>query len=205
MLMCASADALSIASAFSFSSFGPTKLDQRHVLNLSGFVELPKRFQLSFNGSFYSRLPFNVYVNGLDFNGDGTSSDVLPGARVNGFNRGEDKNDLAQLVSQFNPTLAGTKTSRGQSIPFLKLPANYEFGKSLQSEDLRLSRTFVYRERYRLTLSGEVFNMLNIANLGGYSGNVADPVNFGQPTSRADQVFGSGGPRSFQLSARISF
>jgi hypothetical protein len=188
-----------------FSCFGPTKLDQHHVLNLSGLVELPMHFQVAFNSAFYSRLPFNVFVGGLDFNGDGTVDDVLPGARVNGFNRGQDKSDLVHLVDQFNQTLAGGKTSRGQAIPILRLPANYEFGKSQQTQDLRLSRSFIYGERYRLTLMGEVFNVLNIANLSGYNGNVANPAIFGQPTSRADQVFGSGGPRSFQLAARFTF
>jgi hypothetical protein len=67
-----------------------------------------------------------------------------------------------------------------------------------------LSRTFAYRDRYKLILSGEVFNLLNIANLSGYSGNVRETANFGQPQTRADQVFGSGGPRSFQLSVRIT-
>src|SRR5260370_25839499 len=100
-----------------FSSFGPVSLDQRHLLNLSGIVELPQHFQLAFNSAFYTRPPFNVYVNGLDFNGDGTDSDMIPGATVNGFNPGLDKSNLARLVDQFNQTLAGTKTSRGQSIP----------------------------------------------------------------------------------------
>ena len=188
-----------------FSNYGPVSVDQRHLLNLSGIVELPKRFQVTFNSAFYSRMPFNVYVHNLDFNGDGTSDDVLPGARVNGFNRGLDKSDLARLVDQFNQNLAGTKTSRGQAIPVLRLPANYELGKNFQTQDVRLSRSFVYRERYKLTLMSEIFNLLNIANLGGYSGNVRDTATFGQPQHRADQVFGSGGPRSFQLAARISF
>ena len=51
---------------------------------------------------------------------------------------------------------------------------------------------------------GEVFNVLNIANLSGRSGNLLAP-GFGQPTSRVTQVFGSGGPRSFQLAARVTF
>jgi hypothetical protein len=38
-----------------------------------------------------------------------------------------------------------------------------------------------------------------------YSGNLANPATFGQPTARSDQVFGSGGPRAVQLGARLTF
>ncbi len=60
------------------------------------------------------------------------------------------------------------------------------------------------KERWRLTLLGEAFNLFNIANLSGRSGDLLSP-GFGQPTSRVTQVFGSGGPRAFQLGARVSF
>ena len=33
----------------------------------------------------------------------------------------------------------------------------------------------------------------------------AQVFNFGQPTQRVNQTFGSGGPRAFQLGARFSF
>ena len=56
-----------------------------------------------------------------------------------------------------------------------------------------------------LAVIGEIFNLFNIANLGGYSGTLNNPAAFGQPTSRASQVFGSGGPRAIQLAARFSF
>jgi hypothetical protein len=55
-----------------------------------------------------------------------------------------------------------------------------------------------------LSLIGEVFNLNNAANLSGDSGNLAS-WGFGQPTSRFTQVFGSGGPRAFQLAARTNF
>jgi hypothetical protein len=42
-------------------------------------------------------------------------------------------------------------------------------------------------------------------NLVQYSGNIANSAVFGQPGARFSQVFGSGGPRAFQLGARISF
>jgi hypothetical protein len=56
----------------------------------------------------------------------------------------------------------------------------------------------------KLNIFGEVFNAFNYANLGGYDNNLLDP-GFGQATSRAGQVFGSGGPRAFQLGGRVSF
>ena len=69
---------------------------------------------------------------------------------------------------------------------------------------MRLNRTILLRHRLRLLLIGEGFNLYNAANLSGYSGDVASTA-FGQPTSRATQVFGSGGPRAFQLAARLHF
>ena len=112
--------------------------------------------------------------------------------------------DLERLVAQFNQTYAGRKDAQGASIPRLTLPARYSFGRSFQSLDLRLSRSWLFRERWRLSLIGEVFNLNNTANLSGYSGNLASS-GFGQPTSRFTQVFGSGGPRAFQLAARTNF
>jgi hypothetical protein len=56
-----------------------------------------------------------------------------------------------------------------------------------------------------MVVLGEVFNLFNVANLAGYSGNLRETAGFGQPTSRVQQVFGSGGPRAFQLGARFSF
>jgi hypothetical protein len=51
---------------------------------------------------------------------------------------------------------------------------------------------------------GEVFNLFNVANLTGYSGILNQP-NYGQPSARVGQVFGSGGPRACQLAARVTF
>ena len=59
-------------------------------------------------------------------------------------------------------------------------------------------------ERWRIRVIGEVFNLYNAANLSGYSNDLT-AAGFGQPTARFTQLFGSGGPRAFQLAARISF
>jgi len=86
----------------------------------------------------------------------------------------------------------------------LTLTNHYALDDNFHSLDLRLSRSFLFRERWRLSIIGEVFNLYNTANLTGYSGDLTSAA-FGQPTSRATQVFGSGGPRAFQLAMRITF
>jgi hypothetical protein len=185
--------------------YGPLDRDITHILNASAIIELPFRFQLGFNSSYYSKPPFTAFVLNVDFNSDGTNSDVLPGTQVNRFNRGLGKADLERLVEQFNRNFAGRVTPRGQLIPTITLPTDFEFGDNYFTQDLRVSRVFRLSEKYRLTLIGEVFNLFNLANLSGNSGNLANTATFGQPTRRAEQVFGSGGPRAFQFGARLSF
>jgi hypothetical protein len=186
------------------SNYGPLNTDYRHILNGSSLVQLPRRFELGIFTTYVSRPPFSVFLDRLDFNGDGTLGDLLPGTTVNEFNRGLGKADLRRLVDLFNRTYAGKMDSHGALIPLVTLPAHFEFGDPLVTQDLRLGRNFPLGERMHLVLIGEVFNLFNISNLSGRSGNLLGR-GFGQPKSRVTQVFGSGGPRAFQLAARISF
>ena len=189
-----------------FENYGPLPTDLRHILNLSGFANLPLRLQVAFNVSANSRQPFAPYVSGIDFNGDGTRDDLLPGTRVNQFNRGRGTEDLARLVDSYNQKFAGKETLGGQTAPPITLPADYSFNDSFFTQDLRLSHTVpLGREHVRLILFAEVFNLFNTANLVQYNGNLASTAGFGQPGARFNQVFGSGGPRAFQLGARMGF
>jgi hypothetical protein len=181
---------------------GPLATDFTHIVNFAGVTQLPWQFQLGLNFSYSSAPPFSAFLGGIDLNGDGTTGDLLPGTTVNAFNRGMGRADLNRLVAQFNQTHAGTVDSKGAP---LILPDRYWFGDNFHSLDLRVSRSFLYRERWRLSLIGEAFNIYNAANLSDFSGDLTSVTLFGQPTSRATQVFGSGGPRAFQLGARISF
>ena len=183
---------------------GPLDTDFTHIANIASVFQLPGSFELGLNFSYTSAPPFSAYVGGIDFNGDGTAGDLLPGTTVNAFNRSLNRSDLDQLVGQFDRTYAGKSDAQGRAIPSLKSPASYSFGGSFNSLDLRLTRSFVFCEPWRLSLIGEVFNLYNKANLSGYSGDLTSAA-FGQPTSRATQVFGSGGPRAFQMAMRVSF
>jgi hypothetical protein len=183
---------------------GPLDRDFRHILNFYGLTLLPKRFQLGLVMTYVSKPPFSAFLGGLDLNGDGTIGDLLPGTTVNQFNRSQGRADLERLVSQFNTLYARKHDAKGTLISPIVLPSQFALGDSFFTQDLRLSRDFTIKDRWRLSLMGEVFNVLNISNLSGRSGNLLAP-GFGQPTSRVTQVFGSGGPRSFQLAARVSF
>ena len=96
----------------------------------------------------------------------------------------------------------------------LALPSNYALSAPIFSQDIRLTKTFVVKDRYRFIVLTEMFNALNISNLtiGTYqldTKNVLNPAaqtySFGQPTGRVTQTFGSGGPRALQVGARFTF
>src|SRR5262249_33823492 len=91
----------------------------------------------------------------------------------------------------------------GQKYPAIALPANYELGDNFSSQDVRVTKTFRFKERVDLRLIGEVFNIFNISNLSNFNFNLAGP--FGVPSQRVGQTFGSGGPRAFQIAGRLSF
>jgi hypothetical protein len=186
----------------------PLITDYTHIANLAGVGRLPYGLEVGLNWSYSSAPAFSATVGsgatGIDFNGDGTTGDLLPGTTAGSFNRDLGRADLVRLVDQFNQTYAGKGDSHSRPIPRINLPTSYSFDHGFQSLDVRLTRTFVIRERWKMSLIGEVFNLYNAANLSGYSGDLTSPA-FGQPTARFTQTFGSGGPRAFQLAMRFRF
>ncbi len=176
----------------------------RHVLTVAGTVDLPARLQLSFISSYNSRLPFQPVITGTDFFGSGVSEFLLPGSGTNRFNFGLGRTDLVRLVTDYNQRYGGRPGPVApQVFPSVTLPAEFDFGDSTISQDVRLTHR-LRLERFEWQVFGEAFNLFNVANLTGYSDNLLDPA-FGHPTSRTSNVFGSGGPRAFQVGTRLTF
>ncbi len=208
-----------------FAGYGPVLPSQN--FNIAGTVRLPWGFTFSLNSSIISRAPVMATVNGIDFNGSGNTapalSELVPNLGYNCLNSGCGKQQLQQAVTYYNQNVAGTKALNGQVAPFVVLPPNYGLSQPVLSQDIRITKDFTFAERYKISLLGECFNVLNIANLSisnytldaavpGYTvsnGVVTPAANqtyaFGQPSGRVNQVFGSGGPRAFQIGARFSF
>ena len=177
----------------------------RHILNISGVAEIAGGVQVSFISSFNSRSPFQPIITGADFFGTGVDQLLLPGSGTNQFNFGLGKRDLVGLVDQYNQTYGGKKgPNPAQTFPRVTLPSQLELGDGFSSQDVRVTKIFRYRDRVQWQVFGEVFNVLNTANLSGYVDNLLAP-GFGQPSARFSSIFGTGGPRSFQLGSRLSF
>ena len=123
---------------------------------------------------------------------------------------------LRQIVAQYNATFPtppnpdGTfptfrkRTPENQIIPYIKLPDKIASGDTFKSMDMRLTKAIKVREGMNINLAVEGFNMFNFSNLLGYQNTLNFPA-FGTPGDRSGQVFGTGGPRAFQIAARLRF
>ena len=190
-------------------SYGPDQ--PRQNLSLSGLVEMKWGIQMSMIATFVSRPPVQPVITGVDITGSDVTtggSTILPGMSYNQF---LSTSDVTRLVDQYNSALAGKPTpaatagiSPTQVYPKVTLPTSFALGFPFQSEDLRVTKSFRFKERYELKLIGEGFNILNIGNLTGASSVLTSPT-FGQAQQRIGQTFGTGGPRAFQFAARFQF
>jgi hypothetical protein len=190
-------------------------------------------WQLSAIMQMRTGLPINVTMGTFDPAGDGISSFRLPGMDVTTFGWSVDADEIRRLVADYNakyPAPAdvalkdvprANRDAQGRAYPYIVLPQNFANNDSFTTFDLRLSRTIRIREQVRLQLTAEGFNIFNVANLTGYSGTLdayvrpsvtggtpklpATGLLFGQPTARVSAIFGTGGPRAFQVAARLTF
>ena len=192
-------------------SYGPQ--GSRHTLNVSGVLDLPWGFQVGLISSMATSGPVNATVTNVDLNGDGNTTEILPGLTYNCINRSCGPAQIQAAVDNWNNNYAGKKDARGQTISPIALPPAYSLGRFFDSQDFRLTKKFRFGERYSMSLFGEMFNVLNYYNPSGYNFNLdnknsnpaAQTFAFGVPTQRVGQVFGSGGPRATQIGARFQF
>jgi hypothetical protein len=215
-------------------AYGYSPNDRRHRLILTGVWTMPEyhgasswlrstlnTWTIAFISQALSAPPLDTILNGLDLDGDGISQTLLPGiTRRDSLGRSVSDAALGELVARYNAqveartrrvtnpdgsvTIIRPRTPFNQIINPITLPDHFTNGDSLVTQDLRLTRSITIRDKARLSLIGEVFNLFNIANMTGYSGVLNQP-NYGQPSSRIGQTFGTGGPRAFQFAARIEF
>src|SRR5437588_13130803 len=115
------------------------------MVSVCGVARLPWGLQAAMTLTAYSRPPFSAFVASMDFNGDGTRNDLLPGSRINQFGRSLTADDLRRLVDAYNATYGGRQTLGGQTAPAIALPDAFAFDDRFFTQDLRVSRTFTTR------------------------------------------------------------
>ncbi len=188
-------------------------------------------WQLSTIMEMRAGAPTSVTLGTFDIDGDGTFTFRLPGTTVSSFGYNLSAADVRRLVEQYNASIPAPKDTPltgipvgpqrdviGTALPYIILPDKFRHDDSFLSHDLRVTRIIRITEKVRLNLIVEGFNIFNIANLTGYGGGLNAYVRptattpgrnpdftFGQPTGRVNPIFGTGGPRAFQLAARINF
>lgn len=195
-----------------YAEYGPTPNDQRHRFTFSGVWDLPAGFHLAPIFTLASGVPMDILVPG--------GGQRIPQLQRNAGGR------LFHNGAELNAFIKSINAAGGFSGDPLPLVADsVRFNDSFSSLDLRVSKVFRLSDRVRIEPLAEVFNLFNVTNVLGssksnYSGfaNVLvrdsnDATNpgflrsssFGQPVTTAGGVFGSGGPRAFQLGARVTF
>ena len=178
--------------------FGPTPNDQRHRFTLSGSVELPFGVHISPILTLASGVPMDIILP--------SGQSRIPELQRNAGGR------LFKNAAQLNAFLNRFNTGRAQADRLPLVPTNARFNDNFSSFDVRISKTFTFAEKFKLEPILEVFNLFNSTNILGVSntnysgfGNVLGTANFGQPITTSGGVFGSGGPRAFQIAGRFTF
>ncbi len=192
--------------------YGPAPNDQRHRVVLSGSLLLPGALRLSPIWTIASGVPMDILM-----------PDASTRVPTLSRNAGGRKLKTAPELNAYITSLNAAGGIDGQLLPLVSNDARFNDG--FDSLDLRLSRSFALSSRSRLEAIVECFNVFNVTNILGvsksnYSGfsNVlvrdssdpADPgylrsSSFGHALTTAGGVFGSGGPRAFQLGLRLQF
>jgi len=188
-------------------------------------------WNVSLISTTFSGTPQSVFLpNIVDLSTTGTFATYLPGTGPGSIGRGihtvDQLNSLIRTYNQNINSLPNTTSCRtsptgtgrcdlfgNEIFRLAELPSDTQLGGDpLLSQDLRLTKTINFSERYRLQLIGEVFNVFNIANLVNVNdtilpveGTPANEITTLRPTQRATSIFGTGGPRAFQFGARFNF
>ena len=188
-------------------------------------------WNVSLISTAFSGVPESVFLpQNLDLSATGTFASYLPGTGPGSIGRSIHSVDqLNALIRTFNQNINSLPNTTScseedsptgrcdlQGLPVLRLaelPSDTRLGgDSLVSQDLRVTKTISFGERYRLQLIGEAFNLFNVANLVNVNdlilpaeGTPASEITTLRPTQRSNSIFGTGGPRAFQFGARFNF
>lgn len=203
---------------FKEEEFGPTRLDERHRIVLSGVFDLPYGFQLSPILQFATARPYTPTA-GVDLDGDGLPTNdrlcegvdpltVLQGMR----NRPTTTPATAFIFNFVQRGCRQTSVNSQRSGFIVDAQGNIEERSGrFFNVDLRVSKEFRFGERFRLSTYADLYNLFNTENLSFARRPELSPATnaaeFLQPVSLFGPGFGPpvGRPFTAQFGARFTF
>jgi len=161
--------------------FGPSNIDRRHALVVSGSVLLPWKFTLGGIWTVRSSLPFSAYSGTFDADG---ISQYVPRTSRNQGNR--------------NLSLSAVNNYRA-SLGLSAIMANSIQSSKFNDFDLRISRPMYVHGEKSIDIIGQAFNLFGHTNLlGPNTVTNAQSSSFGQITN-------AGNVQEGELAARFRF
>ncbi len=200
---------------FKPEEFGPTRLDERHRVVVSGVFDLPWDFQLAPILQYASARPYSLN-SGLDLDGDGltTNDRICEGTDPAAVFAARGNATTLQALNPRGCRQVRVNSARTGFIVDLRDPARpvlEERSGRFFNVDLRAQKTFRLGERSTVKGYLDFFNLFNTENLSfasrlGISPATARDV-FRQPISLYGPGFGPpvGRPFTLQIGARVDF
>jgi hypothetical protein len=197
---------------FKPEEFGPTRIDERHRVVISGVFDAPWGFQFSPIMQLASSRPYSLNA-GLDLDGDG-----LPA--IDRLCDGTDGRAVLQALVNGQPLPAGARSPGCRQLKvnsqrkgfIVDAQGNIEERSGRYFNiDLRASKTFAIGERFRIKGYADFYNIFNTENLAFASrlglSSAASASTFMQPVSLYGPGFGPpvGRPLTFQAGFRMDF
>jgi Carboxypeptidase regulatory-like domain/TonB dependent receptor len=202
---------------FNPGEYGPTRIDERHRIVLSGVFNLSGGIQLSPIVQFASSRPYSLNA-GADLDGDGLNT-------VDRICAGSDPRAVFESVvrglgapaaavargcsqTQVNSQRSGfvvTRDAAGAVVGFEERSGRFF------NVDLRVSKIFSFGERVKVRGYVDFFNLFNRENLSLASRLGLSPASASTDFMQAVSLFGPGfgppvgRPRTLQLGARFDF
>ncbi|MEZ5292924.1 MAG: TonB-dependent receptor [Vicinamibacterales bacterium] len=159
---------------------GPSQVDRRHILSVSGQVDIPKTWGMNVSATarYMSGAPFTIFDSSIDADQNGELVDPLPAGTYSG--------------TALN-AMKDVKNDGGR---------NGAYGPDYFQLDLRAGWRVRTRENHALNVFFDIFNVTNRANFDNPSGDRRVASTF---LVRTNLRGGGGFPRQAQFGVRYQF
>ena len=151
----------------------------------------------TFNSSVTYQLKYGFQVGALFRAASGAAQAITAGSSPFFNGTTSNRTYLATKTVYDNPAWNHPSIAPGYDT----VDRNAFYGRAIYRLDLHLQKTFTIHEKYKVSLVGEGFNILNHPNYGSYTTDITSSA-FGVPAQNTSLSYA---PREFQLASRLDF